>query len=63
MPVYHIHEWCPQSKESTKCLEIRVTESRKPLAWWYDFNSVSLEDQQLLLPTEPSLQPLGIQPF
>jgi hypothetical protein len=55
IPVHHIHTWCSQKPEKDPLgIELQKTNCKLPQASW-DLNPGLLEEQQVLLTSEPSL--------
>lgn len=58
--VYHVHVWSTKVKEGiVSPLELRLRDSSELLCEWY-LNIGPIEEQQVLLTAEPSLQPLCV---
>lgn len=61
MPVYHIHTWSPQSPE--RVLNALKLELQTVVSHPMGGMNLTLGRSAVALTTEPSLQPLRIQPF
>lgn len=58
---YSVCVWCVQmSEETVRFSEVEVTGICEPLHRCWEFNTGPLEEQHVLLDTEPSLQPLAV---
>jgi hypothetical protein len=56
MPVHHMHGWCPQRPEEDVRSPMGVTDGYELLSGWWELNTGPLEEQNVLLTAEPSLQ-------
>lgn len=61
--MYHVRAWCPWKAEEGKGIrspEIRVMDGHEPPCRYQNLNLDPLQEQQMLLNTESSLQPQKI---